>query len=99
MVGEHMTYKDFTNAMKPELEKAMLFFSKELSKIRTGFISPSLVEDVIVEVFSQKMPLKQLATITCPEPRQLLIQPWDNSSIEPIQRALSSGAFNIFSVP
>ena len=95
MVGEHMTYKDFTNAMKPELEKAMLFFSKELSKIRTGFISPSLVEDVIVEVFSQKMPLKQLATITCPEPRQLLIQPWDSSSIEPIQRALSQGALNI----
>ncbi len=92
---EDMTYKDFTNTMKPELEKAMLFFSKELSKIRTGSISPSLVEDVIVEVFSQKMPLKQLAAITVPEPRQLMIQPWDNSSIEPIQRALSAGALNI----
>ncbi|MDO8470794.1 MAG: ribosome recycling factor [bacterium] len=90
-----MTYKDFTNTMRPELEKAIVFFSKELSKIRTGFASPSLVEDVVVEVFGQKMPLKQVASITVPEPRQILIQPWDSSSIEPIQRALSAGLPNI----
>lgn len=90
-----MTYKDFTNPLRPELEKAISFFSKELSKIRTGFASPSLVEDVVVEVFGQKMPLKQLASITCPEPRQILIHPWDGSAIEAIQKALSQGALNI----
>lgn len=73
---------------KQEFEKALDFFKKELSKIRTGHASPSLVEDVQVDLFGQKMALKQMAAISCPEPRQILIQPWDASYLEPIEKAL-----------
>ena len=71
-----------------EFDKALNFLKQELAKIRTGRASPSLVEGVQVEAFNQKMPLKQLAAISCPEPRQILIQPWDVSYLEPIEKAL-----------
>jgi len=87
----HM-YKEETQKIRPELDKALDFFKKEIGKIRTGQASPSLVEDVVVETFGQKMPLKQLAAISCPERKQIFIQPWDASYMEPIARALQSGS-------
>ena len=65
------------------------FLERELAKVRTGRASPALVEDVVVDCFGQKFPLKQLAAISIPEPRQILIQPWDKSYIEGIVAALS----------
>ncbi len=70
----------------------MSFFQGELTKIRTGQASPALVEDVQVNLFGQKMPLKQLAGISCPERRQILIQPWDKSYVEPIEKALQQSS-------
>jgi len=83
-----MEYKEIINKIKPELDKAVSFFERELAKIRTGRASPSLVEDTVCECFGQKFPLKQLATISVPEARQILIQPWDKSYIDGIVRAL-----------
>jgi len=77
---------------KPELEKTLEFFRHELAKIRTGQASPALVEDIAVDVFGQLMPLKQLAGISCPERRQILIQPWDPSYVGPIEKALQKGS-------
>ena len=81
-------YQDVLKKVKPEMEKALSFFQSELAKIRTGHANPSLVEDVQVNVFGQQMPLKQLAGISCPERRQILIEPWDKSYVEPIEKAL-----------
>lgn len=86
---KNMNYKDIIEKIKPELEKVVSFFSGELSKIRTGRATPSLVEDILVDVFGQKMPVKQLGAISAPEPRQLVIQPWDKSYVEPIEKAIS----------
>ena len=77
-------YQEVLNKTKPEMEKALGFFQSELGKIRTGQASPSLVEDVQVNVFGEMMPLKQLAGISCPERRQILIEPWDQSYVGPI---------------
>jgi len=86
-------YKEIIQKTKPEMEKAVVFLEKETAKISSGRASPALVEDVVVECFGQRFPLKQLAAISTPEPRQILIQPWDKSYIEPIEKALSqSGA-------
>lgn len=84
-------YKEEIQKVKPELDKALDFFKKELAKVRTGLASPTLVEDVLIDVFGQKMPLKQIAAITCPERKQILVQPWDRSYLEPIAKALQSG--------
>ncbi len=81
-------YQEVLNKAKPEMESALSFFQSELGKIRTGQASPSLVEDVKVNVFGEQMPLKQLAAISCPERRQILIEPWDKSYVEAIEKAL-----------
>jgi len=85
---EIINYKEIINKIKPELDKVIAFLEKELAKLKGGRASPSLVEDVICDCFGQKFPLKQLAAISVPEPRQILIQPWDKSYIEGIVKAL-----------
>jgi len=81
-------YKEIIDKIRPELDKTISFLERELAKIRTGRATPSLVEDIVCECFGQKFPLKQLAAISIPEPKQILIQPWDKSYIEGIVRAL-----------
>lgn len=82
-------YKKIIDKIKPEFDKVINFFERETAKIRTSRATPALVEDVIVDCFGQKFPLKQLAAISIPEPKQILIQPWDKSYIEGIVSALS----------
>lgn len=80
--------KEIIEKTRQELHKVVDFFGREIAKIRTGQASPSLVEDVMVDVFGQSLPIKQLAGISCPERRQILIQPWDKSYVELIEKAL-----------
>ncbi|MBZ9577788.1 ribosome recycling factor [Patescibacteria group bacterium] len=87
-----MEYKEIIEKIKPEMEKVISFLERELVKIRTGRASASLVEDVVVECFGQKFPLKQLAAISSSGPRQIVIQPWDKSYIEPIEKAISQSS-------
>lgn len=87
-----MEYKEIINKVKPEMEKVISFLEKELAKIRTGRASASLVEDIVVDCFGQKFPLKQLASISSPEPKQIIIQPWDKSYIEGIEKAISKSS-------
>ncbi len=60
----------------------------EFAGVRTGKASPSLVENIVVEVYGSQMRVRELAGITTPEPRQLLIQPWDITSLHPIEKAI-----------
>lgn len=83
-----MNHKEIINKIKPELDKVIGFLDRELAKFRTSRATPTLIEDVSVECFGQKFPLKQLSAISIPEPRQILIQPWDKSYIEGIVKAL-----------
>lgn len=80
--------KEIIQTTREEFGKAFDFFVKELLKLRTGQANPAMVEDVLVESYGITMPLKQLAGISCPERRQLLIQPWDKGSLEAIAKAL-----------
>ena len=88
MEKEIINYKDIIKEIKPELDKTINFLEGEMAKIRTGRATPSLVEDVVCDCFGQKFPLKQLAAISVPEPKQILIQPWDKSYIEGIVKSL-----------
>jgi len=81
-------HQEIIDKIKPELEKVINYLERELSKIRTSRATPSLVEDVVVDCFGQKFPLKQLAAISTPEAKQILIQPWDKSYIGGIVSAL-----------
>ncbi len=77
---------------RPEYEKVITFFSEQLSRLRTGRATPALVEPIMVEAYGTKTPLSQLASITAPEPRQIVIDPWDKSIIKDIEKAVSGAS-------
>ncbi len=60
----------------------------EFAGVRTSKASPALVENIVVEVYGAQMRLRELAGITTPEPRMLVIQPWDTNTVQAIDRAI-----------
>lgn len=60
----------------------------EFAGVRTGKASPALVENLVVEAYDSQMRLRELAGITTPEHRMLVIQPWDASTLHPIEKAI-----------
>jgi ribosome recycling factor len=92
------SYKEYTDKVKPEFEKSFKFLEQELSKIRTSRASPALVEDIEVNCFGQKFSLKQLGAISTPQTNQIVIQPWDNSYLEPIEKAISLSGLGMSAV-
>ena len=76
------------SALEEDLQGVLVVLRDAFSRIRTGRATPALVEDAAVEAYGTKMKIKELATITVPEPRQLLVEPWDKSVLGDIERAL-----------
>ena len=70
------------------MKKAIEATRHDLQAIRTGRANPALLEKVEVEYYGTKMPLPQLATITAPEPRMLVVSPWDKNALPAIERAI-----------
>lgn len=60
----------------------------EFAGVRTGKASPGLVENIMVEVYGSQMRMREVAGITTPEHRMLVIQPWDASTVHPIEKAI-----------
>lgn len=77
------------------MEKAVDFMGHEFAAIRTGKATPALVENIDVEAYGSHMKLKQLAVISAPEPRLLLVQPFDASTTQDISRALQESRLGI----
>lgn len=76
--------RDAEERMKKSIEATR----HDLQAIRTGRANPALLERVEVEVYGTKMPLPQVATITAPEPRLLLVAPWDRNALPAIERGI-----------
>lgn len=77
------------------MEKAVEFMLHEFAAIRTGKASPALVENLDVEAYGSSMKLKQLALISAPEPRLLVIQPFDAGTVRDIERAINESRLGI----
>jgi ribosome recycling factor len=90
-----MSYKEFIDKVRPEFEKAFTFLQNELAKVRTSRATPALIEDVEINYLGQKYALKQLASISAPQSNQLVIQPWDPSYIESIEKAISQSGLGM----
>ena len=75
-------YKEIIELHKDELENSINHFDKEAMKLRTGRANPALVEELNVDCYGVATPIKQIANISVPEARQLLVQPWDKSNLE-----------------
>ena len=76
------------------MEKAVNVLMNALKGIRTGRANPGLVDSVRVEYYGSPTPLKQIANISCPEPQQILIRPFDTTTLDNIARAIIAVAWS-----
>src|SRR3954470_9507195 len=83
-----MALDDILLEAEEKMMKTEEVVQKEFSGVRTGKASPGLVENVLVDVYGSHMRIRESAGITTPEPRMLLIQPWDASTLHPIEKAI-----------
>jgi len=73
---------------KGEMEQTVAAFKRDLSRLRTSRASTALLEGIVVEYYGARTPLNQLASLSAPEPKLLVIQPFDRSAIGEIERAI-----------
>lgn len=77
------------------MRKALDALNRDLGSVRTGRASPALVDRLNVDYYGASTPLNQLAGISVPEPRLLVIQPWDRGSIGPIEKAIQKSELGL----
>lgn len=82
------------SSLQEKFEKTLTFFHQELRMVRSGNISSELIEDVKVLAYENMMTLKEVATIVQQEARTLLVQPWDKSLVQAIEKALRQSDFH-----
>src|SRR3989338_872808 len=81
--------------VEDKMKKTVANVEREFTALRGGRASTAMVDSIAVEYFGTHTPLKQLATITAPEPRLLVIQPWDRSAMEAIEKALLQASLGV----
>ena len=76
--------------MKVHMDKAIDHLEVELAKVRAGKANPSMLDSVQVDYYGVTTPLSQVANVNTPDARTLVIQPWEKSMIEPVEKAIHS---------
>ncbi len=72
------------------MEKAVEVLTKQLQGLRTGRATPGLVDSIRVDYYGSQTPIKQMASVSCPEPQQIVIKPYDATSLSAIAKAIQS---------
>jgi ribosome recycling factor len=92
-----MMVDEYVNAMTEDMKKALESLKQALSTVRTGRASPALLNSVQVNVssYGATMPITQLATITAPDARLLVVQAWDKSTLSDIEKAIGSAGLGL----
>ena len=88
-------YKDVINDKRKDFDKSIEHFKEELNQLRTGRASSVLVENLPVDYYGTKTPLKQMASITIPEARTIVISPWDKGALSGIEKAIRESQLNL----
>ena len=83
-----MDLDDILLEAEEKMEKTEQVVVHEFAGVRTGKASPGLVENIQVEVYGAQVRIRELAGITTPEPRMLVVQPWDANTLHPIEKAI-----------
>lgn len=89
--------EEYLEAMADDMQKALDALDRELAKVRTGRATPKLVDgvQVLVHSYGATMPINQLATITAPDARLLVVTPWDKSTIPDIERGIVAAGLGL----
>lgn len=88
---------EYLDSMKEDFGKVEAALVRELTTVRTGRASPQILENLHVEVasYGAKMPINQLATITAPDARLLVVNPWDKGTIPDIEKGIAVSGLNL----
>lgn len=75
---------------RQQMDKALDAVRREFSAVRTGKATPALLDTVRVEAYGSRMPINQVASVSAPEPRLIVVQPWDRSLLHAIEKAIQT---------
>jgi len=92
MIPELAEYRDTAEL---EMAEAIDFLKRELSHLRAGKANPALLDGIRVDYYGSMTPLAQMSSVTAPEARMLVVQPWDKSAIGPIEKAIMSSGLGL----
>jgi ribosome recycling factor len=86
---------DIINETKTKMKSALSVYEQDLHGIRSGRASTALVDRMLVEYYGQDTELRQLATISTPEPMQIMIRPFDKTAVKAIEKAIRTSDLNL----
>lgn len=87
--------QEIIKRIQTDFADIVAWFRGEVASLRTGRATPALVEDIEVEQYGTKQPLKHIASLSTPDPRTILIQPWDRTMLEAIGKAIESSSLHV----
>jgi len=87
--------QDVITETEDKMKKAMEALRRELQNIRTGRAVPGLIEKLPIEVYGTTTPLNQLGSVSAPEARLLVVQPWDKNTMNAIEKSIQKSDLNL----
>ncbi len=81
--------------LQAQLQKAIAHLKAEFTSLQTGRANVSLVDEIEVESYGSKMPLKQVANVSCPDAKSIKIEPWDKNLVKDVERAIQEADIGI----
>ncbi|NAZ06509.1 MAG: ribosome recycling factor [Thermocrinis sp.] len=80
--------EEIFKSTEEDMKKAVQYFKNEIAGLRTGRASTALVEEIKVDYYGSKVPIKQLASVSVPEANQIVLQVWDKGAVELVEKAI-----------
>jgi ribosome recycling factor len=87
--------EEYLEEMAVEMEKPLKHLRSELTKVRTGRASLAVLDDIKVEYYGSPTPLSGVASLSVPEPRMIIVKPWDPSMLATLERAITASSLGI----
>lgn len=87
--------KEIINAAKEKMNKSLNALGNEFASIRAGRANPAILDKIMVDYYGSPTPIQQMAAVSVPEARMLLIQPWDASTLKSIEKAINASDIGI----
>ena len=86
--GNEQTPEEVLNDVNAKMDRSIDAMNRDLGTLRTGRATPSLVENILVDYYGTPTPLNQIASISAPDARAIMVQPWDKQSLREIEKSL-----------
>lgn len=90
-----MANEELINAMKSKMDKTVELLKKDFAGVRTGRANPALIEDLRVDYYGAPTPINQLGNISAPEPRLLVVSPYDKGIMKDIEKAIQASGLGL----